>query len=418
MTKIAFVGLSHLGLNYAAAALKNGFRAVCYDPDSEIIKQADTLELDYSEPGLKDVLTQYKDKILFTNEKEDLSDCDIIYISRDVPTDESGNSDLAGIKNLIQIVDDYANESACLVILCQVPPGFTRSLEYPQERLFCHVETLIFGQALHRASEPERIIIGANSSESEIPDVFLNYLQSFNCPILKMRYESAELTKISINLFLVSSVVTTNLISDICEKIGADWFEIQAALKLDKRIGEYAYLSPGLGIAGGNLERDLNTTAKLSYIHGTHNDIVPNWIEDCFYRRDWVLRILFNEVLPKHQNASISILGISYKENTNSIKNSPSIYLMQYLRNLNVKAFDPVVKEAPFKEVEVLSTIDEALKSDILIIMTPWEQFKSIDINKLSGIKVLIDPFNCFKNNSSQLVSAYYSIGRDNKIVA
>src|SRR5207245_1505995 len=93
-------------------------------------------------------------------------------------------------------------------------------------------------------------------------------------PILPMRYESAELAKISINMFLVASISTTNTLAELCERIGADWSEIVPALKLDKRIGQHAYLAPGLGIAGGNLERDLTTVCRL-VLNVTHASLVP-----------------------------------------------------------------------------------------------------------------------------------------------
>ena len=132
-----------------------------------------------------------------------------------------------------------------------------RKINFNKKLLYYQVETLIFGKSLDRALNPERIIIGCNESNSKIKNSYLKYLKRFNCPIIKMSYESAELTKIAINIFLASSITTTNVLSEICSTIGANWEEIKPALKLDSRIGPKAYLKPGLGISGGNIERDI-----------------------------------------------------------------------------------------------------------------------------------------------------------------
>lgn len=117
-----------------------------------------------------------------------------------------------------------------------------------------------------RALYPERIIIGTDEPQRALPEAYASFLLRFDCPILSMRFESAELCKISINCCLVASVSVANTLAEICEHNGADWSEIAPALKLDKRIGSHAYLSPGLGISGGNLERDLNTVIELEAI--------------------------------------------------------------------------------------------------------------------------------------------------------
>ena len=158
-----------------------------------------------------------------------------------------------------------------------------------------------------------------------------------------MRYESAELAKISINMFLVASVTTTNTLAEICETIDADWEEIAPALRLDRRIGQYAYLSPGLGLSGGNLERDLNTIIKLGQSHATDTGVVDAWLNNSQYRRDWVLRCVRNNVLKHLETPVICILGLAYKPDTHSVKNSPSIALINQLKIHEVNAHDPIV---------------------------------------------------------------------------
>src|SRR5262249_50653794 len=170
----------------------------------------------------------------------------------DVPTDDQGNSDVAGLTALIRDVASAMSPDAVMVVLSQVPPGFTRALAVPpQQRRYYQVETLVFGQAGERALKPERIIVGCADPAAPLDARLRAVLEAFDCPILPMRYESAELAKISINCCLVASVTVGNTLAEICETIGADWAEIAPALRLDRRIGGYAYLAPGLAIAAG-----------------------------------------------------------------------------------------------------------------------------------------------------------------------
>jgi UDPglucose 6-dehydrogenase len=214
-----------------------------------------------------------------------------------------------------------------------------------------------------------------------------------------MRYESAELAKISINMYLVASVSTANTLAELCEKIGADWSEIVPALKLDKRIGQYAYLAPGLGIAGGNLERDLATVCNFADRYGTDAGVVRSWIANSCYRRDWALRTLYREIFSKLEDPVIAVLGLAYKKDTHSIKNSPAIALLEHLNQFRVRVFDPVVSAAVvlnsqcYGSISELETCDGA---DALVVMTPWRQFGKIDpsdiASRLRG-KVVLDPY-------------------------
>src|SRR5262249_54959955 len=154
---------------------------------------------------------------------------------------------------------------------------------------------------------------------------------AFDCPILPMRYESAELAKISINCCLVASVTVSNTLAELCERIGADWSEIAPALRLDRRIGAHAYLTPGLGIAGGNLERDLATRQSLSEASGSKGGLTAPVLRNSGYGRVWLLRQLHARVLSRVADPVIVVLGVTYKENPQSIKNSPAVALIEQL---------------------------------------------------------------------------------------
>jgi UDPglucose 6-dehydrogenase len=308
------------------------------------------------------------------------------------------------------LIDDVVKAlppSSVLVILSQVPPGFTRSLaarlsaEYPNKYLdmFCQVETLVIGQAVERALQPERLMVGSSDSKEDLPQVLAEFLSGFDCPVMPMGYESAELTKIAINMFLASSVATTNTLAELCESIGADWQEISPALKLDRRIGPYAYLAPGLGLSGGHLERDLATVISLAAEHGTDGRVVDSWLGNSRRRRDWALHKTHAEIVYECKDPTIAMWGLAYKPGTSMTKNSPAIYLMNALSSCSLQVYDPEAAlngDAPATAVQAASALEACRNADGLVIATAWEEFASVDLAQVREVMarpVVIDPF-------------------------
>jgi UDPglucose 6-dehydrogenase len=265
--------------------------------------------------------------------------------------------------------------------------------------IFYEVDTLIFGRAVERALFPERYIVGCNDATFVLPKHYENFLRAHNCPLLLMRYESAELAKIAINMFLVSTVSTTNTIAELCEKIGADWYEIAPALKLDKRIGPHAYLKPGLGISGGNLERDLATFCNLANERGTDVGVVSSWIENSRHRKTWATNTLRGVLSNDKHGSVIAVWGLAYKENTHSTKNSPSIAAISALRDFHIRAYDPIVswREGWHPSMQFCSTpLDAIDNADALMIMTPWPEFLSLTPSTIAGRmkgRLVLDPY-------------------------
>src|ERR1035438_6702979 len=304
---IGFAGLSHLGIVSSLAAAARGFSVLAFDERSSLVDGLSEGRFPVVEPGLDETFRQHGERIRYTAAADSLAVCRLIFITLDVPTDDTNNSNLGPLRALVEKVASSARPDTVVVVMSQVPPGFCRELAGCLRRdlgLFYQVETLIFGNAIERAIRPERYMVGASDPQNGLPEFYRQFLDAFECPVLLMRYESAELCKIAINCFLVASVSTTNMLAEICEQIHADWADIVPALRLDRRIGQYAYLSPGLGIAGGNLERDLATVEKLAAAHRTDARIVAAWKENSAHQKDWVDR--------KSTRLNSSHLGISY----------------------------------------------------------------------------------------------------------
>jgi UDPglucose 6-dehydrogenase len=212
-----------------------------------------------------------------------------------------------------------------------------------------------------------------------------------------MRYESAELAKIAINCFLVASVSTTNTLAGLCERIGADWSEIAPSLRLDARIGPKAYLVPGLGISGGNLERDLATVCRLGEANDSDARVIESFRGLSTYAKDWIWRVVENCVPEGGVNSRIAVLGLAYKENTHSTKNSPALVLLDHLKEHEVRVFDPVV---PASAAPHATGAESALAAcegvDVTVIATPWPEFAEIEPEALAATMsgtIVIDPY-------------------------
>ncbi len=415
---VGFSGLTHLGVVSVAAAAARGFHVVAFDPDAGRVREIGAGRLPVVEPGLDDLLRTHRSSLAWSDRAAALSDCGVVYIAADVPTDDGGASDLRGITALIDEVIPHLGRAAVLVVLSQVPPGFTRGIAVPPARRFCQVETLVFGQAVERATRPERFIVGCADPNAPLPPPYAAFLAAFGCPVLPMRYESAELAKVAINCCLAASVTVANTLAETSERVGADWGEIVPALRLDRRIGPHAYLAPGLGLAGGNLERDLATVLRLSNATGSEAGAIRAIFDNSRHRRDWVLRTLHDEVLGRRPDAVIGILGLAYKENTRSTRNSPSLALIEHLRPWPLRVYDPVVPatEAPHPEVTAAaSALDAARGVDALAIMTPWPEFRELSLSAVAAAmagRVLVDPYRVLDGGAAHAAGLdYFALG-------
>lgn len=403
---IGFAGLSHLGIVSSAAAAAKGFEVAAYDPDESVCAALAALQPPVVEPGLQELLAQVQSRMRYRRDSSVLADCELIYISVDVPTDAANRSNSASVELLLREAARAGRREATLVVLSQVQPGFSRaaqseieSFAHKRLRLYYQVETLVFGTAVERALRPERFIIGCADPARPLPAPLARFLGAFGCPVLPMRYESAELAKIAINHFLAASIAMTNTLAELCEVIGADWGEIAPALRLDRRIGPHAYLTPGLGIAGGNIERDLASVLSLASERGTDAGLVRAIVDNSQHRRDWALREVQRSIEGRAPGAArIAVWGLAYKPNTASIKNSPALALVDALDGVAMCAYDPQARVNGFsRSLQIADApLDACRGADVLAVMTPWKEFAAVEIPSIKAAmrgRVIVDPF-------------------------
>ena len=353
---------------------------------------------------------------MFSADDGALGGCDVVYVAVDVPTDDRGQSDLAPIKAMVERVRRKLAADGVLVILSQVPPGYTRALPVPPAQLYYQVETLVFGRAVERATKPERFIVGCADPRRPLPAALRTFLESFSCPILPMAYESAELAKISINFCLVASITVANTLAEICER--------DRRQLVGHRAGAEARPAHRPGRLSQPRPRHCRRQSRARPADGGAD---RRGEKDRCRRGESVARQLgasqglavAGAAGPQFEGqarAKIAVLGLAYKENTHSTKNSPSLALLAHLRGMQVKVHDPVVPAsvAPWTTgaADPLAAAEDA---DVLIIATPWPQYRELkpgDLARVMKGRAVLDPYRVLDGDACAAAGlTYHTLG-------
>lgn len=403
---LAVIGLFHLGSVFSIGFSSLGYQVLGLDHDKKIISKLEKGEIPLYEPGLDKLLSKNRRNISFLTDFSKLSEQSTVFFTQDTETDGSGS--VEKLEQMINLSLPFFKKSVTIIIVSQVPVGFHRKLfnkietERPDLRfkLYHWVDTIVMTTALERFLKPERIIIGKSDPTEEINSTLNSILKKFPCTVFEMSYESAELTKAAINLYLATSVTFANTLADFCENFGGNIYDIIPALKSDKRIGNYSYINPGLRIAGGHLERDLLMLKRLTDKKKISSGIVEKIITENETRFLWVEKQI-RKLKKKVKVKKIALWGLSYKRDSTSTENAPSLKIIDKLsRKHSLSAYDPLAIIP--KNLAIRRTKDkyDALKNtDVLILLTDWDEFKNPNfdkINKLMKKKIIIDCIGFF----------------------
>ena len=394
---ISFIGLSHLSVSYLLASISKGYKIIAYDKNPKVIDKFLSKKPNIDEADLVKKLIKNHKEIFYTNKIEDVKKSKIIFIGIDVITNKYNQPNYFLLNFYLKSLKLLKlNKKIPIVILSQINPGFMRKIKINND-IYYQVETLVFGEGYNRAVFPERIIVGKKNKQEKINNEYFKYLKKFKCPIFDMIYENAELCKIAINLLLASSVTASNVLASLAEKINANYLDIVPALKADKRIGDYAYINPGLGISGGNIERDLNIIYELLRKKKINSQFINSIKSFSSSRKDWV----YNKLRKLKKFKKVTILGLSYKKNNKSLKNSPSLKLIAKLKKNKIKfcVYDDLIKTSNYENFT--NNINKAVSySRCIILMREFNNIQKIKVlckNAIKNNKIIIDPFNILK---------------------
>ena len=408
-TKIGIVGLWHLGCVLSVVWSKLGFRVVGFDYSKKIVESLIQDIPPIFEPHLKEMIKNARNRhaLSFTNKIKLLNDCDFIFLAYDTPILDNDKSDLTVLKRAVNDLGNILKDGAIFIVSSQVPVGTCKEFRVelqkknPTLELVYSPENLRLGEAIKVYLNPKRIIIGADSDHARNKAISL--FKNIQSRIITMNIASAEMVKHAINAFLANSIVFANHLADLCEVEGADIVDVLKGVKTDPRIGKKAYLSPGIGFSGGTLGRDLYSLSKLNKSAKQESYLFESILKFNSERKKVIVNKVIDLLQGKLAKKTISILGLTYKPETSTLRRSTPLEIAQLLaeKNAKLQVYDPkanyqeLSKAQPFK---ICSSIDEAIfSSDLILLLTEWDEFKEYDWEKGAKLvrnKVFFDPKN------------------------
>ncbi len=404
---VCVVGLWHLGSVTAACLASLGHRVVGLDSDENTIAGLRAGRPPLFEPGLAELVETQANagRLSFTSDpRAALESAEVVWVTYDTPVDDDDVADVDSVLSSVAALFPNIQAGALVLISSQVIAGCTRRLqlqcdtEQPGRDIqFAYSpENLRLGKAIEVFTNPDRVVVGANTERAR--SVVRTLLQPYADRIQWMSVESAEMTKHALNAFLAMCVSFSNEVAAICEQVGADAKEVERGLKTEKRIGPYAYLAPGGAFAGGTLARDVQYLRALASEHAQPATLLRAIKDSNDHHRSWVQRKLAAR-FPALDQTHVCILGLAYKEGTDTLRRSPAVELCRWLlgQGATVSAHDPVVRALPseFASVRLEHALTHAIRgADAVVIGTPGKEYAQLAADEfLAAVRtpVLID---------------------------
>jgi UDPglucose 6-dehydrogenase len=340
------------------------------------------------EPGLTEriLVGLNTGQLRFTEDPvEALSAAELLWVTFDTPVNDRDEGDVAWVRRELDAVAEAVRPGTLVLISSQVPVGFTRDLENDWAgrgiRLAYSPENLRLGRALQSFERAERVVVGVRSGEDRA--VLTALLGAFTGHIEWTSVESAEMTKHALNAFLATSVAFINEVARLCEITGADAKEVERGLKSDGRIGARAYLGPGAAFAGGTLARDVRFLSALGQRGALATPLIDGVLASNELHTRW-MREKVGELLLGVSAPVATVLGLTYKPGTSTLRRSAAVELCAWLdgRGVEVRAHDPMVTALPENlriPARLCSTAREALAgADVAIVATPWPEYREL----------------------------------------
>jgi len=429
--KITVIGAGYVGLVQCVCLADFGFDVTCIEKDSDKLKKLKFGRIPFYEPGLEDLFKKNleNNRLNFTNEYSDnISRSDVIFICVGTPPKKNGQSNLNFVDQATKEISKEIKGYTVVVSKSTVPVGTSRRIEKilkerKPARMFDVVsnpEFLREGSALEDFIRPDKIVIGCRTYRAE--KILKKIYKPLNRPYVITNNETAEIIKYANNSFLATKITFINEIADLCENIGAKVETVAKALGLDGRIGP-KFLHPGPGYGGSCFPKDV----KSLIYQGNKNSSDLTIIKAVDSANESRIKFLFQRIKKiiknKFNNIQIGLLGISFKPNTDDVRESPGLKLAKDLSRTKakIKIYDPkgmenAKKELP-KSIEFCNNEYEvAENSNLLVIVTEWNQFKNLDllkIRKLMKIPVILDLRNIYSKEIIKDGFKYYSIGNN-----
>ena len=398
--KLCMIGTGYVGLVSGVCFSDLGNDVICVDKDLDKIENLKNGIIPIYEPGLEElVIKNYKNNRLkfSTNLKDSISKSDIIFICVGTPTKKNGNNaDLSQVYNVAKEISKSIKRFKIIITKSTVPVTTGDELEKiiskkVSKKLFSVVsnpEFLREGEAIRDFYKPDRIIIGAHNKKTN------NVLKNLYAPLISKgaKYNNtsrraAELIKYSSNAFLATKITFINEMANLCEKINVNIEDISIGIGLDKRIGS-RFLRAGPAYGGSCFPKDTKAIIATADKFKTNLTVIKSVIKSNENRSSLMLKRVFDILKNKVKNKSICFLGVTFKANTDDMRDSSSLSMIPALikKGAKINYFDPTGEKSEFKKIKNVifsNNIKDAIKkSDLIIIHTEWNDFKTINFKK------------------------------------
>jgi len=429
--KITVIGAGYVGLVQSVCLADFGFNVTCIEKNLDKLEELKLGKIPFYEPGLEHLFKKNfkSNRLNFTNEYSDnISQTDVIFICVGTPAKKNGESNLNFVDEVAKDISNKIKGYTVIISKSTVPVGTSRRIENILKKnnplkkfdVVSNPEFLREGAAINDFLRPDKIIIGCRSVKAE--KILKRIYKPINRPYVVTNNETAEIIKYANNSFLATKITFINEIADLCENIGAEVETVAKAIGLDGRIGP-KFLHPGPGYGGSCFPKDV----KSLIYQGNKNLVDLKIIKAVDRANELRIKSLFQRIKKilknNFTNIQIGLLGISFKPNTDDVRESPGIKLAKDLSKTKakIKISDPKGMENAKKElsksVEFCENEYDVIKdSSLLVIVTEWNQFKNLDllkIKKLMKKPVILDLRNIYSKEITQNGFQYHSIGNN-----
>ena len=418
--KITILGSGYVGLVSGTCFSEFGFDVCCVDKDSNKINNLKNNIIPIYEPGLENLVKKNSaaNRLSFSNNiKKNIKDADVIFVAVGTPARRGdGHADLSYVYKAAEQIAKNLSGYTLVVTKSTVPVGTGDEVKNiikqtnPEANfdIVSNPEFLREGNAIEDFMRPDRVIVGCETKKAKaIISTIYKPLYLIETPIIFTDLKTAELIKYSANAFLAVKISYINQMADLCEKVGADIRDVARGIGLDKRIGS-KFLHPGPGYGGSCFPKDTLALIETSKRNKTNISIVETVVKYNQQRKYDMAEKIITILKSDYENKKVSILGLAFKPETDDMRDSPCLDIIPRLqeKGIQISAFDPVAMDEAkkiLKDIEYAKNLDICLKdSDALVILTEWNEFRSLSPSQLNGMKgnLLIDMRNALNPNS------------------
>ncbi|GAB4114383.1 MAG: nucleotide sugar dehydrogenase [Candidatus Caldatribacteriota bacterium] len=452
--QITMIGTGYVGLVTGTCLADFGLQVACVDKDNEKIELLNSGKIPIYEPNLENLIKKnvLAGRLTFTtNLKKAIQQSQVIFIAVGTPSNNDGSADLRQIEEVATEIGHYLSGYKVIVNKCTTPVGTTRKIKeiinknviarsplsgYCDETkqlkqspstlspfdVVSNPEFLREGSAIYDFTHPDKIVIGYESEKArQIMQEIYRPLYLIDTPFIFTTPETAELIKYACNAFLATKITFINEIANLCDKVNADVHQIAKAMGLDGRISP-KFLHPGPGFGGSCFPKDTEALYYFASTCGYDFKLLKGVISANKRQRELMVEKIKQHLGSDLKGKTIAVLGLAFKQNTDDIRKSPSIDIIQLLlkEGAKIRCFDPLAMNNSKKILPNLTycqnEYETAENCDALVIATEWNQFRNLDllrIKKLLKSPILLDLRNLYEPAQfKELGFIYEGVGR------